>query len=221
MQRLLKGLYGLNLLGAVGYYVVCLPALLAGHPIYPGQKGLLAQVAAGVLLAFLPLIIEHGFKFRFPLVLKVIYECFILGSVLLGTGMQFYNIPYWDKFLHLFSASLLAGLGLALYSARTPVAKRAEIDPLLISGFAFCFGTTIGVFWEFYEFTFDGLLGMNMQRFLANGVPLVGRAALMDTMGDLFADVFGALVLAVWAYVMLKRDHKWLQPFTFTKLTTK
>ena len=82
--------------------------------------------------------------------------------------------------------------------------------------FALAFGTTIGVLWEFYEFTFDGLLSMNMQRYMAaGGVLLRGRAALMDTMGDLFMDFFGSLGLAVFGYFGIKRDLRWLDTFKF------
>lgn len=217
MTKLLKWLYVANVVGALLYVAVCLPKLMMGTPIYPGQAGLLGQVTAGLLLSLLPLGSERLFHFRFPLVLKLIYEVFILCSVLLGTGMQFYNIPYWDKFLHLFSASMLAGLGIAIFCALTPKARLKTTSPLLIALFAFTFGTTIGVFWEFYEFTFDGLLGLNMQRYMAGGVALAGRAALMDTMGDLFADVFGALCLALLAYFQSKKDVGFLAAFKFSR----
>lgn len=218
MTKLLKWLYVLNVLGALLYIAVCLPKLLMGQPIYPGQTGLLGQVTAGIVLALLPLGLERWGHFRFPLILKLIYEAFIFGAVLLGTGMQFYNIPYWDKFLHLFSASMLAGLGLTIFCALTPADRLKTTIPLLLSLFAFTFGATIGVFWEFYEFTFDGLLGLNMQRFMAAGVPLVGRAALMDTMGDLFADVFGSLALALFAYFEVKKNVGWLDAFKFRRV---
>ncbi|WP_179396104.1 hypothetical protein [Lacticaseibacillus absianus] len=215
MAKLLKVGYWLNVLGGVAYLVVCVPALLAGHPLYPGQTMLAVQVAAGIGLALAPLLIERLGHFRFPLLLKVIYEAFILASVLLGTGMQFYSIPYWDKFLHLFSAALLAGLGLAIFGALTPRAQLQRTSPLLLALFALSFGVLLGVFWEFYEFTGDGLGGLNMQRYMSGHTPLVGRAALMDTMGDLFADVFGALVLAVWTYLGVSHDRAWLDTFMF------
>ncbi|WP_225048024.1 hypothetical protein [Lacticaseibacillus kribbianus] len=217
MSKLLKGLYILNVVGALGYLAVCVPAYLAGHPIYPGQAMLFGQVVAGIVLALLPLGLERLFHFGFPSLLKVIYECFILASVLLGTGMQFYSIPYWDKFLHLFSAALLGGLGLAIFMALTPKDQRTKIDPRLLAIFAVSFGVLLGVFWEFYEFTGDGLFGLNMQRYASGHTLLAGRAALMDTMGDLFADVFGAALLGLATYFGVRRDPKWLETFMFTK----
>lgn len=75
-----------------------------------------------------------------------------------------------------------------------------------MSLFSFTFGITCGVFWEFYEFTADSLANLNLQRYAAGSHLLVGRAALMDTMGDLFADVTGALIMALIGYLMIKNN---------------
>ena len=116
----------------------------------------------------------------------------------------------------LFSAAMLAGLGFAIFAALTPQKRLTSTSPLLMALFALAFGTTIGVLWEFYEFTFDGLLGLNMQRYMATGGELLrGRAALMDTMGDLFMDFFGSLGLALFGYFGIKRDLRWLDTFAF------
>ena len=78
------------------------------------------------------------------------------------------------------------------------------------------------VLWEFYEFTFDGLLGMNMQRYMAAGGELLrGRAALMDTMGDLLMDFLGSLGLALVGYFGIKRDLSWLKTFAFQPHQTR
>jgi hypothetical protein len=80
-----------------------------------------------------------------------------------------------------------------------------NLSPLFVALFAFCFSITLGVLWEIYEFIFDGMLGLNMQKFaLEDGIPLVGRAALMNTMKDLIVDVFGALAISITGYVSLK-----------------
>lgn len=210
--RLLRGV---NVLGAILYVLICGFFLMRGKPIYPGQTMLLGQVVFGLIAALLPALIERWGHFRFPVILLVIFEAFILGAVLLGTGMQFYNIPYWDKFLHLFSASMLAGLGLAIFGALTPKDRLYQTSPFLLALFAVAFGTMIGVFWEFYEFTGDGLLGLNMQRYMSGHTLLAGRAALMDTMGDLLADFLGSLLLGILAYLGIKRNPRWLDTFMF------
>ena len=68
---------------------------------------------------------------------------------------------------------------------------------------------TIGALWEIYEFSFDGLLGMNMQKFrLESGVQLVGREALMDTMEDIITDVIGALVIGLYGFFTRRYAEK-------------
>ncbi|MCI2033696.1 MAG: hypothetical protein LKJ69_10015 [Lactobacillus sp.] len=215
MQALYRILYGMNLIGGVAYLLICGLALAQGHAYYPGQPMLLGQVALGLILASLPAIIGRLGHFRFPLVILLLWEAFILCAVLLGTGMQFYSVPYWDKFLHLFSASMLAGLGLAIFGALTPQKQLVQTSPLLLALFAVAFGTMLGVFWEFYEFTGDGLLGLNMQRYMVGHTLLRGRAVLMDTMGDLCADFLGALALGIWCYLGVRRDRQWLETFQF------
>ena len=83
------------------------------------------------------------------------------------------------------------------------------LSPVFMALFAFCFAVSVGVLWEIYEYAFDGLLGLNMQKFmLADGTLLVGREALDDTMKDIIIDVFGSLAAAVVGYVSIKRQKK-------------
>ena len=88
-----------------------------------------------------------------------------------------------------------------------------HLSPLFVSLFAFCFAITIGTLWEIYEYTFDGLLGLNMQKFITpDGTVLVGHAAIVDTMEDLMIDAFGGLVASVIGYFSLKHNKSWLVP---------
>ena len=87
-----------------------------------------------------------------------------------------------------------------------------NLSPLFVALFSFCFAVTLGVVWEFYEFTFDGLLGLNMQKFaLEDGTQLIGRAALTDTMIDLFVDAVGALIISIIGYISLKYNKGWIE----------
>ena len=61
-----------------------------------------------------------------------------------------------------------------------------DLSPFFLCLFAFCFSVTLGSLWEIYEFTADGLFGLNMQKFMtAQGELLVGHEALRDTMKDI------------------------------------
>lgn len=215
MAGLRKFLYYLNLVGMVVYVLVCSIALAMGKAFYPGQLTLILEVLAGIVLAAAPLLIERIFHVHLPDILVALYEVFILMAILLGSGMQAYSIPMWDKVEHLFSAGILAGSGFMIYSARTPKGK--QIDPLLICLFAASFGVMLGVFWEFYEFTGDSLLGMNMQRYMAGGHPLVGHPVLYDTMGDLLMDFVGSAGLALYGYFAMRQNAAWLNTFKLVK----
>lgn len=199
----------------IGYY---LEQLINQPTDSNGLAFTVLQVVAGLVIASLPIIIERFMAYRFPEILYAVYLAFIYCSIFLGTGLHFYSrFFYWDKFLHVLSAGLLAGLGYTIFTALITKQQRQTISPLLMSFFALTFGSTIGVCWEFYEFTGDGLLGLNMQRYMTGGTLLQGRAALMDTMGDLFADVLGSLVIALIGYYCIRHNREWLNKLTFTK----
>lgn len=95
--------------------------------------------------------------------------------------------------------------------APAPAPQRAPViarPPLWIAAlFAYAFGALGGVLWEFVEMSIDGALGLNMQRFLLqDGTPLVGRAALLDTMADLQTNNVAALAtLAALAWPLRTR----------------
>lgn len=60
--------------------------------------------------------------------------------------------------------------------------------------------------------TFDGLLGLNVQKFaLEDGTLIIGREALADTIKDLFVDAIGALTILVIGYISLKYKKGWVE----------
>lgn len=210
-RKLVQALYWLTVLAMVIYVIVAGIALLQGHEIYPHSRLLIGEVAVGIILATIPQLIERWGHFEFPAAELVVYFIFLIMSILLGSGMQFYDIPMWDKYEHLFSATMFAGLGYGIFGALSKKKDLEQTSPFLISLFAFTFGLSVGTCWEFYEFTVDSLFGMNLQR--ARG--LMARAALMDTMGDLVADALGSLLIAVIGYIMIKRNPHKIQAFLF------
>ena len=93
-----------------------------------------------------------------------------------------------------------------------------NLSPIFIAFFAFCFAMMLGAIWEIYEFTIDGIMHLNMQKYaLENGVALVGRAALVDTMSDLIVDAIGAFVIATIGYISTKYKTGWLESVIITR----
>ncbi|GAA2972165.1 hypothetical protein [Lentilactobacillus parakefiri] len=187
-------------IGYFGYW------LMKGQPKIHGQTLLLVEVFIGIIIASLPFLIEKLGRFYFPQIELIFFYIFLYMSIFLGSGLQFYGVPFWDKYEHVFSAMMLAGLGFSIFQGLMTARDNATNKPFLMSLFAFTFGTTCGVFWEMYEFTADGLGGLNLQRYEEAGKLLVGRAALMDTMTDLIADLAGAFLMALIGYLMMKHD---------------
>ena len=125
----------------------------------------------------------------------------------------YYRIPNWDTILHTFSGGMLGALGFSFISLLNNEENfHLKLTPFFVALFSFMFAIMLGVLWEVYEFTFDGLLGLNMQKFmLESGEQLIGRAALADTMEDLIVDMGGAFVMSVIGYISLKYKKGWVE----------
>ncbi|MCP8857285.1 hypothetical protein [Latilactobacillus fuchuensis] len=200
------------------YIIFYLEQLINRPTENAGLAFAILQVVAGLIIATLPILIERFMPYRFPEILYAVYLAFVYCSILLGTGLHFYSrFIYWDKFLHVLSAGLLAGLGYTIFNILISKQQRQTMSALLMSLFSLTFGSTVGILWEFYEFTGDHFLGLNMQRFMVGGKLLQGQAALVDTMGDLLADVLGSLLISVIGYYCIKYNRDWLDKLRFTK----
>ncbi len=175
---------------------------------------MLVQCILGVVAMIMPNLLAKKFKLQIPTNMLLLYTLFLYGAIYLGEVKSFYYaVPHWDTILHTFSGAMLGALGFSFVSLlnkeeRIPV----QMSPMFVALCAFCFATTMGVFWEIYEFTFDGLLGLNMQKFaLEGGTALVGREALIDTMKDLIVDSVGALAMSIIGYISLKYKKGWIE----------
>ena len=187
--------------------------ILIGHQ---GKYSLVAaEVAAGLLLVLVPAFLSRIFRFQLPTFLYFFFMAFIYCAIYLGDAYRFYYIPYWDKFLHLISGALLLGLGFAVLGLLQK--QPGRLSPAFLCLYGIAFAVFCGVLWEFYEFSVDSFFAMNLQRYAAKGRDLPGRAALMDTMGDLFADAACSALFSLYAYWRLKKDPAWLTSFFFKK----
>lgn len=170
-----------------------------------------AQCVLGLAVMFLPALLNRTRRFEFPNHMYILYFVFLYCAIYLGEFHDFYNlIPHWDTLLHTFSGAMLGALGFFLVSLlnHSPRA-RVELSPRFIAFFAFCFALAAGAVWEIYEFAMDGLLGLNMQKFVTNtGKLLTGRAALTDTMKDLIVDALGAAGVVLVGYLSSVRHKK-------------
>ena len=181
---------------------------------------MLVQCILGLFAMTLPGLLSHRFQIEIPSGMLVLYAIFLYGAIFLGEVRSFYyTVPHWDTILHTFSGGMLGALGFSFVTLLNKTDKiPLNLSPLFIAIFAFCFAVTLGVFWEIYEFTFDGVLGLNMQKFaLESGEQLMGRAALQDTMKDLIVDCLGAFIMALVGYISLKYKTGFIEKLTLRK----
>ena len=176
---------------------------------------MIVQCVLGLVVINLPQVLARRFRFVLPMPLYGMYIIFLYCAIFLGEVRSFYyTIPYWDSILHAFSSLMLGFFG---YMVVTILVRDdhvvMKLSPLFTAIFAFCFALTIGSVWEIYEYTFDGLLGLNMQKFMTeSGEMLVGHAALADTMKDIIIDALGALTATIIGSIANKFDKKWMYP---------
>lgn len=170
---------------------------------------MLLQCVLGLFVMMLPSIIERKFSIDIPDTMEILYFIFLFCAVYLGEVQNFYYlIPNWDTVLHAFSAAMLGTLGFSLVTMLNN-AKQVQfnLSPLFIALFAFCFALAAGAIWEIYEYSFDGLLSLNMQKFaLSDGTLLAGHSALGDTMKDIIVDAVSALITSIIGCWSIKKQ---------------
>lgn len=172
---------------------------------------MLIQCMLGVVVMMIPSIIERKWSIYIPSNIQIMYFIFLYCAIYLGEVKDFYYlVPHWDTILHAFSGAMLGLLGFALVSfLNNSKHIKFVLSPFFVSLFAFCFALSAGAIWEIYEFTFDSLLSLNMQKFaLSDGTPLVGQEALADTMKDIIVDAISALAVSVFGYFSLIKKSK-------------
>ncbi len=169
---------------------------------------MLTQCLLGLLVLSLPSLLSKKWHWDIPNAIYILYYVFLFCAIFLGEVLNFYYlIPHWDTILHFFSGAMLGALGFILVQQLNDSAMiHVSLSPGFVALFAFSFGLAAGAVWEIYEFTFDSLLGLNMQKFATEtGQALTGQAALRDTMKDLVIDSLATLLITLCGYVRMKR----------------
>lgn len=184
-------------------------------------KIMIFQSLFGILVVNLPSLLEKRFMWKIPAPFSAAFTVFLFAAIFLGeAGDFYYKIPIWDDLLHLVSSMMLGLLGFSLIDILNSGKRHTllSLSPFFVAVFSVAFALLFGVLWEIYEFTFDGILGLNMQKFaiMTEGgtlSALEGRAALADTMRDLITDLLGATLVSAFGYVSLKLGKGWLEVF--------
>lgn len=119
-----------------------------------------------LILLIVPSLIQVNLRIEIPTGLEISILVFIFAAEILGEIQAYYiRFPFWDTVLHTINGFLMAAIGFALVD----ILNRSEkitfrLSPLYLAIVAFCFSMTIGVVWEFFEFSMDRFFGLDMQK---------------------------------------------------------
>lgn len=118
-----------------------------------------------LILFTIPTIISEKFKIGIPSLLEGIIYIFIYSTAILGEINNFYGIiPFWDTILHTLNGFICAGIGFSLVDLLNQNSNSFNLSPLYIAIVAFCFSMTVGILWEFFEFSADNIAKTDMQK---------------------------------------------------------
>ena len=119
-----------------------------------------------LILFMLPRFVERNFRIELPSTLEIIILVFIFAAEILGELKSYFiTYPHWDSMLHTTTGFISAAFGFAmvdLLNRNKP--QHFKLSPVFLALVAFCFSMTVGVLWEFFEFSMDYLFHMDMQK---------------------------------------------------------
>lgn len=181
-----------------------------------------------LILFLIPSFVERRLHIDLPNTLEVIILLFIFAAEILGEIQEYYLIfPFWDTILHTLNGFLMAAIGIAMVDILNRSDKvKVRLSPAFVALVAFCFSMTIGVLWEFFEYSMDTFMHLDMQKdtvltsvtsvmlnpdgrnkpvtvpiesVVINGEEWAGYIdiGLHDTMEDLFVNFIGAAVFSI------------------------
>ncbi len=181
----------------IGIVMFVLALLKIGFANIPMGSRISSALMA-ILLAFLPMILEKVFRYRFPLMLHIIYVSYIFASTVVGScfGVFRMDIPIMGEMLGWYDKLAHAVLGYILCVVAIYLSQKAKVwgksifgDILLIVAISMAYASI----WEMFEFAVDHIIpGQSMQ-----------RNSLIDTMLDIIAH-FATTMLFVIQYVIEK-----------------
>ncbi len=121
--------------------------------------------ALSLALMFIPFFLRTTFKINLPSVLEITVFIFVFAAEILGEMANFYgHIPMWDSMLHTTTGFLAAAVGFGTIDLLNTHSKRINMTPLFVALVSFCFSMTVGVLWEFFEYSADNLLKLDTQK---------------------------------------------------------
>ena len=133
--------------------------------ILTGNYESAALCVLSLILFLMPAFLQQQMRIEIPAVFQVIIFSFIYAAEILGEVDHYYvKIPGWDTMLHTMNGFLCAAIGFSLIYLLNRGSDNINLSPFYLTLVAFCFSMTVGVVWEFFEFTMDQLFFVDMQK---------------------------------------------------------
>lgn len=149
--------------------------------------------SATLLLTFLPQIFASRWQIHIPVTFSSAIIVFTFATLFMGSAWNYYErFWWWDLLMHGGSAVGFGLLGF-LFVFLMFKGNKYNAPPVSVAFVAFCFGLTIGVIWEIFEYFLDVTFGMTTQ-----------GTGIDDTMHDLIVDTIGAAIGALAGFLYLK-----------------
>ena len=119
-----------------------------------------------LILFLIPSIIDRKLNVELPNTLEILVLLFIFSAEILGEINEFYiHFSHWDVMLHTTNGFIMAAIGFSLINILNNDDRfHVSLSPVFVSIFALCFSMTVGLFWEFFEYSADKYLGYDMQK---------------------------------------------------------
>ena len=119
-----------------------------------------------LILFTAPYFVNKKLKITIPSTLEVIIYLFIFSAEILGEIRNFYgSYRHWDTILHTLNGFLCAAVGFSLIDLLNRSKKvKLKLTPIYLTVVSFCFSMTVGVLWEFFEFSADIFFNKDMQK---------------------------------------------------------
>lgn len=132
-----------------------------------------------LLLFLIPAFVDRKLNIKLPSVLEIIILLFAFSAEILGEINNFYGtFKSWDTMLHTLNGFMMAAIGFALIDIlNNDPHFHFTASPVFVAFVAFCFSMTVGVLWEFFEFSMDYLVHTDMQKdFIYNTIASINTA---------------------------------------------
>jgi hypothetical protein len=146
-----------------------------------------------IFIALIPTMFRIYLKINLP----YLFDIFICLALIFHMGNGLLDVcsvvPIYNKFTHFFSAAVVAFIFLILLFVFNEYYRGFAVNTFKILFDVVVITMAFGVVWEFMEWTSDYFFNLNAQ------------PDLNDTMGDLFADTLGGLLIVFIGYFLIKR----------------